>query len=83
MLSDTTDQVALEVEEWPRDDGSTIVLDLSNGHPEGPRISQLGYRFVSVLDQRVGTLQKCLQHWTGMSVRTEIIHDAIEEYMGV
>jgi hypothetical protein len=75
--------VGLEVEDWPADDGSTLVLDLTEGHPDQPAIKQLGYRVVTRLDRRIGTLQGCLQRWTGKTPSKEVIQDAIEEYLGV
>ncbi len=75
--------VALEEEEWPENDGSTLVVDLSGGHPEIAAIADLGYRVISAYDRRIGTLQRCFNRWTGSDASAEVIHDAIEEYLGV
>lgn len=73
----------LECEDWPKDDGSTLIIDLTDGHPAQANIRQLGYRIVTDLDRRIGTLQRCLKQWTGEDCSAEVIHDAIEEYLAV
>ncbi len=80
--------VELEQEDWPKNKGSTLVIDLSSEsfsgrHPELEAIADLGYRVVSVCDQKVGTLQRCLNRWTGSNASGDVIRDAIEEYLGV
>lgn len=75
--------VELDEDEWPENDGSTLVIDLSSGHPKIERISRLGYRVISVSDRQIGTLQRGLKRWTGADVSVDVMRDAIEEYMGV
>lgn len=75
--------VDLEEDEWPEDDGSTLVVDLSSGHPRIHEISNLGYRVITVSDRQIGTLQRSLRRWTGAEASVEVLRDAIEEYMGV
>lgn len=75
--------VLLEAEDWPQNDGSTLVIDLSEGHPEQSLLKQLGYRVAGSLERQTGTLQRCLERWTGHKPSEEVIHDAIEEYLGV
>jgi hypothetical protein len=75
--------IELDAEEWPANDGSTLVIDLTDGHPDLPRLKQLGYRVLGENERRIGTLQRCLQRWTGQVPATEVIYDAIEEYLGV
>jgi len=90
--------VELEEEDWPENDGSTLVIDLSGrsnqgdsesedelkrGHPGLETIEDLGYRVISVCDRKIGTLQRCLSLWTGSDVSSDVIRDAIEEYLGV
>lgn len=73
----------LDADDWPENDGSTLVIDLSSGHPEIPKLKQLGYRVVGENERRIGTLQRCLHHWTGQHPSGEVIHEAIEEYLSV
>jgi hypothetical protein len=75
--------VALDAEDWPPSERSKLVVDLSGGHPEQEVLKQLGYRVCGTLEQQTGTLQRCLQRWTGNKPSGEVIHDAIEEYFGV
>jgi len=90
--------VELGEQEWPENDGSTLVIDLSDrsmkgvsgngdeikgGHPGLETIEDLGYRVISVCDRKIGTLQRCLSLWTQSDVSSDVIRDAIEEYLGV
>ena len=84
VINATTDEpVDLDAEVWPPNDGSTLVIDLTPGHPEIARVKQLGYRVLSENERRIGTLQRCLHRWTGQYPSAEVIHDAIEEYLSV
>ena len=78
-----SEPTCLEAEDWPEDDGSTLVIDLTLGHPEQPLIRQLGYVVAGNLERQIGTLQRCLARWTGNKASAEVIYDAIEEYLGV
>lgn len=73
----------LEAKEWPACDPSKLVVDLSDGHPEQADWRQRGYQVSGRLEQQVGTLQRCLETWTGKTPSSNVIHDAIEEYFGV
>lgn len=75
--------LALESDDWPTDDGSTLVIDLTDGHPEMTTLADRGYRCVTAQDRLVGTLAMCVKCWTGRQVPTEVIVEAIEEYTGV
>ncbi len=75
--------VPLEVDEWIPSGGGTLVVDLSDGHPEIAKIQDLGYQVLSLQQRRIGTLARCLQRWTGSDPASDVIHDAIEEYMAV
>ncbi len=80
--------VELEVDDWPENDGSTNVIDLCGGdfmagHPDLKRISDLGYHTINCCDRKIGMLQKCLNQWTGSEPSSEVLQDAIEEYLGV
>jgi hypothetical protein len=84
VISQGSDEaVSLDTEDWPKSDGSTLVIDLTAGHPDQALIRQLGYRVAGELEQQTGTLQRCLERWTGINPSGEVIHDAIEEYFGV
>jgi hypothetical protein len=84
VISDTDGQsVVLESDDWPRCDSETLVIDLTDGHPELPKIRALGYQVLSSPQRRIGTLLRCLQRWTGCKPSAEVIHDAIEEYLAV
>lgn len=75
--------IELDADEWPANDGSTLVIDLTDGHREMGKIRQLGYRVLAENERRIGTLLRCLHSWTGQYPSTEVIHDAIEEYLSV
>ena len=75
--------IELDADDWPVNDGSTLVIDLTDGHPEIATIKQLGYRVLGDNELRIGTLQRCLHRWTGKFPAADVIHDAIEEYLSV
>lgn len=75
--------VDLEAEDWPENDGSTLVLDLTEGHPELATVRSHGYRVVATRERQIGTLQRCMNRWTDARPPSDVIHDAIEEYLGV
>jgi hypothetical protein len=84
VISQSSDEaVSLDTEDWPENDGATLVIDLTAGHPDQALMKQLGYRVAGALEQQAGTLQRCLERWTGIKPSGEVIHDAIEEYFGV
>lgn len=79
-----TDAAAqLEVDDWPADDGSTLVIDLTEGHPDLPAIANLGFNVVSPHQRQVSTIGRCVERWTGRQPPSSVISDAIEEYLGV
>lgn len=78
-----SEAVELETEDWPENDGSTVVIDMTEGHPERNRILDLGYRMVDDVQRRGATLCGCLRKWTGQDPPEDVIRDAIEEYLGV
>ena len=75
--------VALEVDDWPPGKESTLVVDLTDGHPDIERIQSLGYQVLTLEQRRIGTLRRCLKLWTGADSPAEVVHDAVEEYLGV
>ena len=83
VVDDLSGPPELEVDEWPEDDGSTLVIDLSTQHPMQLRIKELGYEVVSHIDLQIGVLERALEKWTQMKVDSAVIRDAVEEYLGV
>lgn len=77
------DQRELELEDWPRDDGSTIIIDLTPGHPNRQQLEALGYRVIDEMERRLATLCGCLMRWSEKDAPREVISDALEEYLGV
>jgi hypothetical protein len=75
--------VPLEIQEWPEDDGSTLIVDLTDGNEEIGNAADKGYRVISSLDRQIGTIARCFRLWTDVDPSITIIHDAIEEYMSV
>jgi hypothetical protein len=78
----------LEEQDWPPNDGSTLVVDLSHAgfrvdHPHLATITSLGYRLITARDRKIGTLQRCLRQWTGRDPSIEVLSDAIDEYLAV
>lgn len=74
--------------EWPPSDGSTIVIDQSEGTwPadtfDAERLVELGYDVVTPDRIRIGTLGQMLTRWTGKTCSADVLADAIEEYLGV
>ncbi len=75
--------VTLELDDWSTNDGSTLVIDLTHDHPDLATIVERGYSAVACHQRRVGTLVQCMKRWTGCDASSEVISDAIEEYLGV
>jgi len=78
----------IEEADWPEDDGSTLVIDLSQRaidtkHPALDTLSERGYQVVTGLDRMAGTLVRAIRFWTGIEPPPDVIRDAIEEYLGV
>jgi len=77
------DPVGLEVDDWPTGKDSTLVVDLTDGHPDIAAIQNLGYQVLTLEARRIGTLRRCLELWTGVESPAEVVHDAVEEYLAV
>ena len=75
--------IDLGVGDWPPSDGSTLVIDLTAGHPDRTRIEELGYRLLSADAIRAGTIGQAIQYWTGDVPADEVLQEAIEEYLAV
>ena len=84
VLTDDSDgPVELEAEDWPSNDGSTLIIDFTEGHPDQLTLQELGYRVIATRERQIGTLLQCLQRWTGKQPPADVVPDAIEEYLGV
>ena len=83
LVDDLSGAPELELDEWPKNDGSTVVIDLTSGHPKQSRISQLGYRVLTKTDHQIGVLERVLVRWTAHKPTGDVIRDAVEEYLGV
>ena len=76
-------EIELSANQWPIDDGSTLVIDLTNGHSELDSVRSRGYTVIDKQARRCGVIQQCLSRWTGQTVADSIIQEAIEEYLAV
>lgn len=72
-----------ELDEWPVDDGTTVVIDLVGRESFAAGLEARGYVVISCIDLQVGMLAGCLQEWTRKQALPETIAEAIEEYFGV
>ena len=73
----------LEVDDWPPGQTNTLVIDLTEGHPDLEQLKQLGYQVLTLEQRRIETLGRCLLRWTGADPPEDVIRDAIEEYLAV
>ncbi|TWT65590.1 hypothetical protein [Crateriforma conspicua] len=74
----------LNADAWPEPTEPTVVFDLSRqGHPESDTLRKRGYELIGWTEALVGSLNACLQIWTGRQGSSEIMFEAIEEYLGV
>ena len=84
VLADAADgDVTLEVDDWPASESGSLLIDLTDGHPDLMKIRHLGYQVIAIEQRRIGTLCHCLRRWTGSNPSSDVIHDAIEEYLAV
>ena len=83
VVDDLSGPPELEIDEWPANDGSTVVLELSTHHPLQDRIRELGYRVLTESDLQIGVLQRSVEKWSSQQVDPAVIRDAVEEYLGV
>ena len=72
----------LEPEDWP-EPGDRVVIDLTQGHHQEAVLRRRGYRVVTALERRIGTLRSSIRRWVDRDVPDDVIRDAIEEYLGV
>lgn len=85
VVADQDGQPAdLDADEWPADDDQeTLVIDFSEGHPDWHLIESKGYKTFSAMQRRIATLGECFLRWSGEQAPSDIMYDAIEEYLSV
>ncbi len=83
VVDDLSGPPELELDEWPENDGSSVVIDLSTYHPERDSISDLGYQLFTESDLLIGVLASAVERWSSKKVDSTVIRDAVEEYLGV
>jgi len=83
VVDDLSGPPELELDEWPVNDGSTVVIELSTRHPLQNHIKELGYRVLTESDLQIGVLQRSVDKWSRQHVDPAVIRDAVEEYLGV
>ena len=75
--------VQLDAGDWPDNDGSTLVLDLTSGHEELPTVDERGYTTLSIRSRQTGIICQSLHRWTDLVASETVTREAIEEYLGV
>ena len=75
--------INLNVDDWPRNDSSKLIVDLTSGHPEQAKIRELGYSLLSADAIRMGMISHAMRQWTGDIPSDEVLQEAIEEYLAV
>ncbi|MDA7864995.1 hypothetical protein N9B24_02600 [bacterium] len=83
VVDDLSGPPELELDEWPANDGSTIVIELSSCNLLHDRIRELGYQLLTHSDLQIGVLARAVEKWSARQVDTAVIRDAVEEYLGV
>ncbi len=84
LLGDADEiSAALEEEDWSRCDRAAMVIDLSQNESLLSNLDRMEKKILNTDDRRVGIICTCIERWTGKKPSTEIICDAIEEYMAV
>ena len=75
--------ISLGVNDWPRNDASKLVIDLTIGHPDQAQIRELGYSLLSAEKLRVGMIGQAIRQWTAEAASDDVLQEAIEEYLAV
>ena len=73
----------LDLEDWPENEGRTLVIDLGTNSKIAANFRNQGYLVIGEDEFRVGSLQRCITRWTGKTPSEDVIIDAIEEYLSV
>jgi hypothetical protein len=71
------------LEQWCKNDGSTVAIVLGDREDWVLGLDALGYRVLGEDDLKVGILLGCIDRWTHRCAAVEPIAEAIEEYFGV
>lgn len=71
------------LDQWCKNDGSTVIIVLGDREEWVLGLGALGYRVLSEIDVKVGALLGCIDRWTRRSAASEPVAEAIEEYFGV
>ena len=74
---------SIDVSEWPRCNGQTLVIDLAATPNDSALMRGLGYRVFDRGDFQVGILMHCFQRWSGRHPDQDTLTEAIEEYLAV
>lgn len=80
---DSAAETELDREDWPEDDGRTLVIDLGVSPELSANFRNRGYLVIGEDEFRVGSLQLCIARWTGQTPSDDVVIDAIEEYLSV
>ena len=83
VVDDLNGPPELELDEWPENDGSSVVIDLSTCHSLQDSICELGYQLLTESDLLIGVLKRAVEKWSAKQVDSTVIRDAVEEYLGV
>lgn len=74
---------AVDFSQWPPCQNDTLVLDFANPQNDTDPIAKLGYKILGWEQARIGILVECIRRWTGQQATTEVLNDAVEEYLAV
>lgn len=73
----------VELSQWPKCDGGTLVIDFANPQNDHREFESLGYKVLGREQARIGILLECIERWTGQQPTVDVLTEAIEEYLAV
>jgi len=73
----------LDWDDWLVSPESALVIDLTDDDDRLDQLSRSGRSTVTSQQCHAGVLSHCIETWLGERASTEVIQDAIEEYMAV
>lgn len=73
----------IEVDSWPQSQKKTLVIDLATPPNELAGLKSLGYHVIDFEALRVGVLASLVERVTGQQADSDVIQEAIEEYLAV
>ena len=73
----------VDVDEWPDGESTQLVIDLSASGNDANRLRERGFQVIDSVDIQVGILIQSIWRWTKMTPSTEVVTEAIEEYLAV